>query len=389
MTLTVERVFDIEPLITAEERQWQLKARRIAAEVIAPVVDDDFETKFFRKEVIGKLAEAGFLGMHIQGYGCAGASAVAYGLVCHELEAVDTAWRTFVSVQGSLAMSSIAKHGSEEQKNRYLPLMAKAEVLGCFGLTEPQGGSDPATMITTARRDGDSWVINGKKRWIGLGTLADIAIIWAKDEADGVVRGFIVPTDTDGYFAENIDGKLAMRNSVQCEITLTDVRISEAQRLPEAKGLKAPFMCLNEARYGITWGAMGAARTCIELAVDRSTSRDVFGGPIARHQLTQAKLADMFVEYEKGMLLSIHLGKLKDAGKLTPFQISVGKVNSVREAIEIAGKARSILGGDGITNEFPVMRIMANLEAVRTYEGTDEIHQLVLGRELTGVAAFS
>ena len=389
MTLTVERVFDIEPLITAEERQWQLKARRIAAEVIAPVVDDDFETKFFRKEVIGKLAEAGFLGMHIQGYGCAGASAVAYGLVCHELEAVDTAWRTFVSVQGSLAMSSIAKHGSEEQKNRYLPLMAKGEVLGCFGLTEPQGGSDPSTMITTARRDGDSWVINGKKRWIGLGTLADIAIIWAKDEADGVVRGFIVPTDTDGYFAENIDGKLAMRNSVQCEITLTDVRISEAQRLPEAKGLKAPFMCLNEARYGITWGAMGAARTCIELAVDRSTSRDVFGGPIARHQLTQAKLADMFVEYEKGMLLSIHLGKLKDAGKLTPFQISVGKVNSVREAIEIAGKARSILGGDGITNEFPVMRIMANLEAVRTYEGTDEIHQLVLGRELTGVAAFS
>lgn len=388
MTLTVERVFDIEPLITAEEREWQLKARRVAAEVIAPVVDDDFETKFFRKEVIAKLAEAGFLGMHIKGYGCAGASAVAYGLVCHELEAVDTAWRTFVSVQGSLAMSSIAKHGSEEQKNSYLPRMAKGELLGCFGLTEPQGGSDPSTMITTARRDGDDWIINGTKRWIGLGTLADIAIIWAKDE-EGVVRGFIVPTDTAGYHAENIDGKLAMRNSVQCEIQLTDVRVPEANRLPEAKGLKAPFMCLNEARYGITWGAMGAARTCIEVAIDRSTSRDVFGGPIARHQITQVKLADMFVEYEKGMLLSIHLGKLKDAGKLTPFQISVGKVNSVREAIEIAGKARSILGGDGITNEFPVMRIMANLEAVRTYEGTDEIHQLVLGRDLTGIAAFS
>lgn len=388
MTLTVERVFDIEPLITAEEREWQLKARRVAAEVIAPVVDDDFETKFFRKEVIAKLAEAGFLGMHIKGYGCAGASAVAYGLVCHELEAVDTAWRTFVSVQGSLAMSSIAKHGSEEQKNHYLPRMAKGELLGCFGLTEPQGGSDPSTMITTARRDGDDWIINGTKRWIGLGTLADIAIIWGKDD-EGIVRGFIVPTDTAGYQAENIDGKLAMRNSVQCEIQLTDVRVPEANRLPEAKGLKAPFMCLNEARYGITWGAMGAARTCIEVAVDRSTSRDVFGGPIARHQITQVKLADMFVEYEKGMLLSIHLGKLKDAGKLTPFQISVGKVNSVREAIEIAGKARSILGGDGITNEFPVMRIMANLEAVRTYEGTDEIHQLVLGRDLTGIAAFS
>lgn len=387
MTLSSERVFDIVPLISDEEREWQLKARKVAAEVIAPVVDDDFDTKFFRKEVIGKLAEAGFLGMHIKGYGCAGASAVAYGLVCHELEAVDTAWRTFVSVQGSLAMSSIAKHGSEEQKQHYLPKMAKAEILGCFGLTEPQGGSDPSTMLTTARRDGDDWVISGVKRWIGLGTLADIAIIWAKDDED-VVRGFIVPTSTPGYSAVNIEGKLAMRNSVQCEITLDNVRVPESARLPEAKGLKAPFMCLNEARYGITWGAMGAARTCIEVAIDRSKSRDVFGGPIGRHQITQAKLADMFVEYEKGMLLSLHIGQLKDAGKLGPFQISVGKLNSVREALDIARTARSILGGDGITSEFPVMRMMANLEAVRTYEGTDEIHQLVLGRELTGIAAF-
>lgn len=387
MSLTVERVFDIEPLITADEREWQLKARRIATEVIAPVVEGDFETKYFRKEIIPVLAEAGFLGMHIQGYGCAGASAVAYGLVCHELEAVDTAWRTFVSVQGSLAMSSIAKHGSEEQKQHYLPKMAKGEILGCFGLTEPQGGSDPATMITTARRDGDDWILNGAKRWIGLGSLADIAIIWAKDE-EGVVRGFIVPTDSSGFLAENIDGKLAMRNSVQCDITLTDVRVAESQRLPNAQGLKAPFMCLNEARYGITWGAMGAARTCIELANDRAQTRTVFGGTIARYQITQVKLADMFVEYEKGMLLSLHIGKLKDAGKLTPFQISVGKLNSVREALEIAREARTILGGDGVTNEFPVMRIMANLEAVRTYEGTDEIHQLVLGRELTGIAAF-
>lgn len=387
MSLTTERVFDLASLISDEERQWQLRARAVAAEVIAPVVDDDFETKFFRREVIGKLAEAGFLGMHIKGYGCAGASAVAYGLVCHELEAVDSAWRTFVSVQGSLAMSSIAKHGSEEQKQRYLPQMAAGKVLGCFGLTEPQGGSDPDNMLTRAHRDGDDWVITGVKRWIGLASLADIAIIWAKDD-EGVVRGFIVPTDAPGYSAENIEGKFAMRNSVQCEITLDGVRVPESQRLPEAKGLKAPFMCLNEARHGITWGAMGAARTCIEVAIDRSTSREVFGGPIARHQLTQAKLADMFVEYEKGMLLSLHIGQLKDAGKLTPFQISVGKVNSVREALDIARTARSILGGDGITSAFPVMRMMANLEAVRTYEGTDEIHQLVLGRELTGIAAF-
>ncbi|HLP23077.1 MAG TPA: acyl-CoA dehydrogenase family protein [Microbacteriaceae bacterium] len=388
MTLNVERVFDFAALVTPEEREWQLKARRFATEHIAPVVEDDFDTKFFRRELIAKIAEAGFLGMHIKGYGCAGASAVAYGLVCHELEAVDSAWRTFVSVQGSLAMSAINKHGTEEQKQHYLPKMAKGEIIGCFGLTEPHGGSDPADMRTTARRDGDSWVLNGAKRWIGLGSIADIAIIWALAD-DGLVRGFIVPTSSEGYHAENIDGKLAMRNSVQCDITLTDVRIPADNLLPETTGLKAPFMCLNEARYGITWGAMGAARTCIEAAIERSSSREVFGSPIAGYQITQTKLADMFVEYEKGMLLSLYIGQLKDAGKLAPFQISVGKLNSVREAISIASQARTILGGDGITNAYPVMRIMANLEAVRTYEGTDEIHQLVLGRELTGIAAFA
>lgn len=389
MTLTVERVFDIEPLISAEEREWQLKARRFANEVIAPIVEGDFDSKFFRRELIAKFAEAGFLGMHIRGYGCAGASAVAYGLVCMELEAVDTAWRTFVSVQGSLAMSAINKHGTEEQKQHYLPRMAKGEIIGCFGLTEPQGGSDPATMITTARREGDSWVLNGHKRWIGLGSIADIAIVWAKDESDGVVRGFIVPTDSDGYVAENIDGKYALRNSVQCDITLSNVRIPADNLLPATSGLKAPFMCLNEARYGIIWGAIGAARTCIETAIDFTGSREVFGGVVARYQITQVKLADMFTEYEKGVLLALHIGKLKDAGKLEPFQISVGKLNNVREALNIAREARTLLGGNGVTNEYPVMRIMANLEAVRTYEGTDEIHQLVLGRELTGIAAFS
>ena len=383
-----ERVFSLGDLVSSEERDWQIKARRVAAEVIAPTVEADFAAAQFRRELIPALAEAGFLGMHISGYGCAGASAVAYGLVCHEIEAVDTAWRTFVSVQGSLAMSAIAKHGSEEQKQEFLPRMAKGELLGCFGLTEPHGGSDPADMRTIARRDGDDWVISGAKRWIGLGSVADVCILWAKDEA-GVVRGFIVPTDAPGFVARDIQGKFALRNSVQCDLELTEVRLPASAQLPKAEGLKAPFQCLNEARYGIVWGAMGAARTCIEVAIDRAAEREVFGGPIARHQITQVKLADMFVEYEKGTLLALHLGQLKDAGKLAPFQVSVGKLNSVREALEIAREARTILGGDGVTDAFPVMRIMANLEAVRTYEGTDEIHQLVLGRELTGIAAFS
>ena len=382
-----ERVFNLADLVTAEERDWQLKARRVAAEVIAPTVEADFDAKHFRRELIPALAEAGFLGMHISGYGCAGASAVAYGLVCHELEAVDTAWRTFVSVQGSLAMSAINKHGSDEQKEHFLPKMARGEILGCFGLTEPHGGSDPADMRTVARRDGDDWVITGAKRWIGLGSVADVCILWAKDETD-VVRGFIVPTDSAGFVAKDIQGKFALRNSVQCDLELSEVRVPASAQLPKAEGLKAPFQCLNEARYGIVWGTMGAARSCIEVAVNRASTREVFGGPIARHQLTQAKLADMFLEYEKGTLLALHIGQLKDAGTLAPFQISVGKLNNVREALAIAREARTILGGDGVTDEFPVMRIMANLEAVRTYEGTDEIHQLVLGRELTGIAAF-
>jgi glutaryl-CoA dehydrogenase len=388
-TSAVDTVFDLDAMLSDTERAWQQRAREFAAAHILPVIDDDFENAYFRREIVAELGAAGFLGMHLDGYGCAGASAVEYGLVCLEIEAADSGWRTFVSVQGSLAMSAIHKHGSAEQKARWLPSMARGEVIGCFGLTEPAGGSDPAAMTTTARRDGDEWVIDGAKRWIGLASIADIAVIWAKDLDDGVVRGFLVPTDTPGFTATPIAGKLSMRASIQCDVTLDGVRVAASAVLPGASGLSGPFSCLNEARYGIVWGAMGAARSCLDAAVLRARGREVFGAPIGGRQLVQAKLADMFVEYEKGMLLAMHLGRLKDRGALTPAQISVGKLNNVREAIGIAGHARSILGGDGITSEFPVMRHMANLESVRTYEGTDEIHQLVLGRELTGLAAFA
>ena len=383
----MDEVFDLHALLQPDEIEWAMKARTFAQTHIRPVIEDDFDKKYFRKELIPLIAEQGFLGMHLKGYGCAGASAVSYGLVCLEIEAVDSGWRTFVSVMGSLAMSAIYKYGTEEQKNHWLPQMAKGEKLGCFGLTEPHGGSDPANMLTTAKKVGDTWVINGAKRWIGLATLADICIVWAM--TDEGVRGFIVPTDTPGFKATAIDGKLSMRASIQCDIELTNVTLPADALLPNAKGLSGPFGCLNEARYGIIWGAMGAARSCLDAAINRSKSREVFGQPIGSFQLTQAKLADMTLEYEKGVLLALHIGRQKDAGTLNIAQISVGKLNSVREALKIAREARTILGGDGITGEFPVMRHMANLESVRTYEGTDEIHQLVIGRALTGLNAFS
>ena len=382
-----DEVFDFHALLSPEEKEWAMKARDFAQTQIRPVIEDDFDKKYFRKELIPLIAQQGFLGMHIKGYGCAGASAVSYGLVCLEMEAVDSGWRTFVSVQGSLAMSAISKYGTEEQKNYWLPQMAKGEKLGCFGLTEPHGGSDPANMKTTAVLEGDTWVLNGAKRWIGLATVADLCIVWAM--TDEGVRGFIVPTDTPGFVATAIDGKLAMRASIQCDIELTDVRLPADAILPGAQGLSGPFGCLNEARYGIIWGAMGAARACLDAAISRSKEREVFGKAIGSFQITQAKLADMTLEYEKGVLLALHIGRQKDAGTLNLAQISVGKLNSVREALKIAREARTILGGDGITGEFPVMRHMANLEAVRTYEGTDEIHQLVIGRALTGLNAFS
>ena len=390
----VDQVFDLDGLLSEEERAWQQRARAFAQERILPIIEDDFEQRHFRRELVRELGEQGFLGMHLEGYGCAGAGAVSYGLVCLELEAADSGWRTFVSVQGSLAMSAIRRYGSEEQKQRWLPGMAKGELIGCFALTEPQGGSDPAAMTTTARREGDDWVLDGAKRWIGLASVADVAVVWARvddpafGEGAGAVRGFLVPTTTAGYAATPIEGKLSMRASVQCDVVFDGVRLPADAMLPEASGLSGPFGCLNEARYGIVWGAMGAARSCLEAALERSTEREVFGKPIGANQLTQAKLADMLLELEKGILLALHLGRLKERGQLTPAQISVGKLNSVREALEIAHQARTILGGDGITSAYPVMRHAANLESVRTYEGTDEIHQLILGRALTGLNAF-
>ncbi|WP_244857523.1 acyl-CoA dehydrogenase family protein [Agromyces archimandritae] len=390
----LDRIFDLDALLSEEERGWRDRARAFAAEHIAPVVDDDWERAHFRRELVPALGEAGFLGMHLTGYGCAGAGAVSYGLVCSEIEAADSGWRTFVSVQGSLAMSAIAEYGTEAQKEQWLPGMAAGTLVGCFALTEPQGGSDPGAMTTVARRDGGDWVIDGAKRWIGLASLADVAVVWARVEEDGfgtgarAVRGFLVPTATAGFEATPITGKLSMRASVQCDVRLDGVRLPAEAMLPDAAGLSGPFGCLNEARFGIVWGAMGAARSCFDAAVGRASEREVFGRPIGAAQLTQAKLADMAVELEKGYLLALHLGRAKERGALTPAQISVGKLNAVREALEIAHQARSILAGDGITSAFPVMRHAANLESVRTYEGTDEIHQLVIGRELTGLGAF-
>ena len=378
----VEDVLGLEGLLSAEQREWQARARGVAS-TIQSTIDDDFENAVFRREYVTALAKAGMLGMHLSGYGCAGADAVSYGLVCYELEAVDTAWRTFVSVQGSLAMSAIYKFGSEAQKQKWLPAMAAGDAIGCFGLTEPTGGSDPGAMSTSAELVGDEWIITGTKRWIGLASVADVAVVWARTP-DGI-RGFLVETNAEGFRAVDIEHKLSLRASIQCDVYLEGVR---GELLPEAAGLSAPFSCLTEARYGIVWGVMGAARASLDAAIDRSTTREVFGAPIGAKQLVQGRLADSFVEFEKGMLLALHLGRLKDAHTLTPEQVSVGKLNNVREAIRIAHAAREILAGDGVTSEFGVMRHLANLEAVRTYEGTDDIHTLVIGRALTGLAAF-
>jgi glutaryl-CoA dehydrogenase len=332
------------------------------------------------------MGEKGLLGMHLSGYGCAGKSAVEYGLACMELEAGDSGLRTFVSVQGSLAMSAIHKFGSEEQKNEWLPKLARGEAIGCFGLTEPEAGSDPASMKTFARKEGAEWVLNGRKRWIGMGTIADVAVVWA--QTDDGIRGFLVPTETRGFSARDITGKLSMRASVQCELFLEDVRLPEGAMLPDAEGLKGPFACLNEARYGIVWGAMGAARDCFECALEYSKQREQFGKPVAGFQLTQQKLVDMMLEINKGTLLALRVGRMKDEGTLRPEHVSVGKLNNVREAIEIAREARTILGGNGVTLDYPVIRHANNLESVLTYEGTSEVHTLILGNALTGVPAF-
>jgi glutaryl-CoA dehydrogenase len=380
----------IDPLLSEEELAVRQAVRDFCTDKIAPHIAQWYENGEFPqvRELSRELGKIGLLGMHLTGYGCAGMSAVDYGLACLELEAADSGVRSLVSVQGSLAMYAIWKYGSAEQKRRWLPGMAAGELIGCFGLTEPDHGSDPANMATRARRDGADWVLNGGKMWITNAPVADVAVIWARAE-EGVV-GFAVPTGTAGFEAREIRHKMSLRASSTGEITLDDVRLPESARLPSAAGLKAPLSCLTEARFGIIWGAMGAARDCIDTALAYATTREQFGRPIGGFQLTQAKLADMALELQKGVLLALHLGRLRDqAGVLRPEQISLGKLNNVREAIAIARTCRTILGGNGISGEYPVMRHANNLESVLTYEGTSEIHQLVIGQKLTGLNAFA
>jgi glutaryl-CoA dehydrogenase len=337
-------------------------------------------------DLVPQLAKLGLLGMHLHGYGAAGMSNVMYGLACQELERGDSGLRSFVSVQGSLCMFPIERYGSDEQKQQWLPRMAKGEVLGCFGLTEPEVGSNPAAMQTRGRKDGGDWVLNGTKRWITNGSLAHLAIIWARTDAG--IRGFLVEKGTRGYQARDIHHKLSMRASVTSELILEDCRIPADHELPGAQGLKGPLSCLNEARFGIVWGAVGAAIACYQSALDYARTRVQFDRPIAGFQLTQEKLVTMLTEITKAQLLALQLGRLKDAGKVSPVQISMGKLNNVREALRIAREARSILGANGISLEYPVMRHMANLETVSTYEGTSEVHTLAIGEEITGLSAF-
>ncbi|MBD7995103.1 acyl-CoA dehydrogenase family protein [Arthrobacter sp. Sa2CUA1] len=385
-TLEPADLIDFDSLLRGEELVLRSAVRDFVDEQIRPHIAGWYEAAHFPLEIVPELGKLGLLGMHLHGYGCAGRTAVEYGVAGAELEAGDSGLRTFVSVQGSLAMSAIAKWGSEEQKTRWLPGMAAGEIIGCFGLTEPTAGSDPSAMKTFARRDGGDWVLNGTKRWIGLANVADVAVIWAQTEEG--IRGFLVPTGSRGFTATPIAPKLSMRASIQCEIELTDVRVPAEARLPDAQGLRGPFSCLNEARYGIIWGAMGAARDSFEAALAYSKARLQFDKPLAGYQLTQQKLVDMALEINKGFLLALHLGRLKDAGTLQNHQISVGKLNNVREAIAIAREARTILGGNGITLEYSPLRHANNLESVRTYEGTDEVHTLILGQRLTGLPAF-
>jgi glutaryl-CoA dehydrogenase len=326
--------------------------------------------------------------MHLEGYGCAGASAVQYGLACLELEAGDSGFRSFVSVQGSLAMFPIRAYGSDEQKERWLPGMAAGDLVGCFGLTEPDSGSDPSGMTTTAKRDGSDWVLNGTKMWITNGGIADVAIVWARDGDSGRVHGFVVPTDTPGFSTSDVKQKLSLRASVTSELVLQDVRLPADAVLPGVQGMRGPLSCLNEARYGILWGAAGAARACYERALEYAIGRPQFGQPIASFQLTQRKLVEMMIAVNKATLVALHLGRLKDDGRLAPEQVSFGKLDNVRTALETARTARGVLGANGITAEYDVMRHAMNLESVYTYEGTHEIHTLILGQALTGMGAF-
>jgi len=379
-------ILDIDHELTDEERAIRDAVRAFVRTEILPGVGDWFEAGEFPREIGKGLADLGLLGMHLTGYECAGANAVSYGLACLELEAGDSGFRSFVSVQGSLCMFPIWRFGSEEQKQTYLPSMARGELIGCFGLTEPDFGSDPGNMRSSARRDGSDWVLSGTKMWITNGGIADLAIVWA--QTDDGIRGFIVPTDSPGFSTKDIHRKLSLRASVTSELVLDEVRLPAEAALPEAMGLKGPLACLSEARFGIVWGALGAARACYESALGYAKTRVQWGKPIAGFQLTQEKLANMALELNLGTLLALHLGRMKDEGRIRPEHISFGKLNNVREALKIAREARTILGASGITLEYPVIRHMNNLESVLTYEGTSEIHTLILGEALTGLRAY-
>ena len=385
--MSPDALVGIDALLSDEERQIRDTVRSLVKRRIAPEVAGWYEAgELPARELAQELGELGLLGMHLEGYGCAGTSAVAYGLACLELEAGDSGIRSLVSVQGSLAMYALHAFGSEEQKQQWLPGMAAGRLVGCFGLTEPDHGSDPAGMRTRATRDGADWILNGAKMWITNGSVADVAIVWAR--TDEGIRGFAVPTDTPGFTAHTIKAKMSLRASVTSELVLDGVRLPDNARLPGATSLRAPLSCLNEARFGIVFGALGAARDCLETALDYSRSRRQFDRAIAEFQLTQQKLTDMTLEYGKGVLLALHLGRRKDAGDIATHQVSLGKLNSVREALTIARTARTILGASGITSEYPVMRHANNLESVLTYEGTSEMHTLIIGQALTGMSAF-
>lgn len=380
-------LFSIDHLLSEEERAIRDVVRSFVDDQVRPHVADWFEDgRIPARELAKGFGDLGVLGMHLDGYGCAGTSAVAYGLAALELEAGDSGIRSLVSVQGSLAMYAIHAFGSEEQKEEWLPRMSAGEAIGCFGLTEADHGSNPSGMLTNAKRDGDDWVLNGSKMWITNGNVADVAIVWA--QTDDGVRGFVVPTDTPGFTAHEIHKKMSLRASVTSELVFTDVRLPRHAMLPGVRGLKGPLSCLNEARFGIAFGTLGAARDCLETAIAYALDREQFGKPIAGFQLTQRKFADMALELGKGMLLALHLGRLKDEHLITPEQVSLGKLNNARESLAIARECRNILGGNGITLEYPIIRHMNNLESVYTYEGTNEMHTLVIGQALTGIAAF-
>jgi len=380
-------LYNIDYLLSEEERMVRDTVRKFVQERVLPIISEHFEAGTFPRELIPAIADLGLLGMHLEGYGCAGLSAVSYGLACQELEAGDSGLRSFVSVQGSLVMFPIWSFGSEEQKQRWLPRMARGEVIGCFGLTEPDAGSDPSSMRTTARRDGDSFVLNGTKMWITNGGIADLAVVWARAE-DGI-RGFLVERGTPGFTTSDVHHKLSLRASITSELHFEDSRVPAENMLPNVRGLRGPLSCLDEARYGIAWGATGAARACYEVALDYARTRIQFNRPIGSFQLVQQKLAIMATELVKAQLLALQLGRLKDDGMVHPVQISIAKRNNVREALKTAREARSILGANGITLEYPISRHSNNLESVFTYEGTDDIHTLIIGQAITGLNAFS